>query len=215
MKFIWGCPTSSILVPFFSENFSRNHLDCGVATGYFPAVALDRPFRKDSKHHLTLLDLNPNPLNAARSRVLSKATATEVQCVEADVTEPTPESLKGSHFDSISMFNLFHCMPGGKNKFAAIANFKDLLSDDGVLAGCTVLGPKHSPSWLTTLYLKWYNWWGVFNNWDDTQEDIKAVLDETFAEVETYLVGVTLLFRAQKPRRTSGAKSSGLEDSTS
>lgn len=131
--------------------------------------------------------------------------------MEADVTEPTPESLKGSHFDSISMFNLFHCMPGGKDKFKAIANFKDLLSDDGVLAGCTVLGPKASPSWLTTLYLKWYNWWGVFNNWDDTQEDVTAVLDEAFAEVETWLVGVTLLFRAQKPRRSGGAKPSGLD----
>ncbi|CAM1502594.1 Fc.00g073700.m01.CDS01 [Cosmosporella sp. VM-42] len=213
MRFIWGCPTSSVLLPFFSENLSRNHLDCGVATGYFPAVALGRPFRKRSKHRLTLLDLNPNPLRAARGRVLSQATATEVQCVEADVTEPPPKALEGAQFDSISMFNLFHCMPGGKQKLKAIETFKDLLSDDGVLAGCTVLGPKHSPSWITTLYLRWYNWWGVFNNMDDNREDIEVALEKAFGEVETYLVGVTLLFWARKPRRTSGEVLVAIEDS--
>ncbi|KAF7563940.1 hypothetical protein G7046_g190 [Stylonectria norvegica] len=208
MRFIWGCPTGSVLLPFFSENFSRNHLDCGVATGYFPAAALERPFRTHSKQHLTLLDLNPNPLRAAQNRVLSRTTATEIQCIEADVTEPPTKALQDSRFDSISMFNLFHCMPGGTAKLRAIETFKELLSDDGVLAGCTVLGPTQSTSWITTLYLRWYNWWGVFNNWDDRREDFEEALEQAFDDVETCVVGVTLLFRARKPRRTHALLSS-------
>lgn len=39
MKYICGCPWSPNLLPFDGENFSRNHLDCGPATEYFPACA--------------------------------------------------------------------------------------------------------------------------------------------------------------------------------
>jgi hypothetical protein len=204
MRYIWGCPTSTVLLPFFTENFSRNHLDCGVATGWFLSTALGRPFRTHGKQRLALLDINPNPLRAAENRVLAATTATDTQTVEADVTLPPPPELAGQKFDSIAMMNLFHCMPGGKDKFKAFGTYKELLSDHGVLSGCTVLGPKHTKSWITKFYLKWYNhWWGVFNNWDDTREDLEEALHREFEEVETTLVGVTLLFRATKPRKTT------------
>ncbi|KAF9875151.1 methyltransferase domain protein [Colletotrichum karsti] len=202
MRYMWGCPTDDILLPFFSENFSRNHLDVGVATGYFPAVALARPFRTNSKQRLTLVDLTAPPLNATKTRVLSVTSATEVNCVEADVTEPPPKALLGERYDSISMFNLFHCMPGGKGKLRAFGTYKELLSEDGVLSGCTVLGPRESTGFLTKFYLRWYNkWWGVFNNWDDNEEDIREALDQEFEEVETWVIGNTMLFRAKKPRK--------------
>ncbi|KAK1635831.1 methyltransferase [Colletotrichum phormii] len=202
MSKVWGCSTEKLLLPFFSENFTRNHLDIGVATGWFPAAALARPFRATSKQRITLLDLTAPPLNAAKTRVLSVTTNTEVQCVEADVTESPPKQLLGERFDSISMFNLFHCMPGGKAKLRAFGLYKELLSPDGVLTGCTVLGPNESTGWFTKFYLKWYNkWWGVFNNWDDKKEDIQEALDQEFEEVETWVVGQVMLFRAKKPRK--------------
>ncbi|ROT35130.1 methyltransferase domain-containing protein [Sodiomyces alkalinus F11] len=203
MSIMWGCPVESILLPFFSENFSRNHLDVGVATGYFPAAALARPFRRDSKQHLTLLDLGPNPLRAASARVLSVATATELRCVEADVTEPPPDELRGSRFDSISMFNLFHCVPGGKAKFRGLATFKGLLSENGVLCGCTVLGNAHAANWFTSKYLWLYNkQLQVFHNYDDRKEDVLEVLEREFEEVETWVIGTMMLFRAKKPKKT-------------
>ncbi|KAL7940033.1 methyltransferase [Trichoderma barbatum] len=200
MRF-WGCPTS-VLLPFFTENFSRNHLDCGVATGWFPSEALGRPFRKHGKQQLTLVDINPNSLKVAETRVLAVTTATTTQCFEADATLPPPAALADKKFTSISMFNLFHCMPGGKEKFAkTFATFSQLLAKDGVLSGCTVLGPKATTSWMIKFYLKFYNdWWGVFNNKDDTREDLEEALKREFEEVEITLVGVMLLFRATKPR---------------
>lgn len=204
MRCIWGCPTPSILLPFFAENFSRSHLDIGVATGYLPAAALSSIWRKDSSHHLTLMDLNPNPLRAAKSRILSVAPRAEVDLVEADATEPPTKELAARRYDSISMFNLFHCMPGGTDKFRAIGAMGKLLSDGGVLYGCTVLGIRQTKwyQFLTRFYLKWYNhWWGIFRNWDDTKEDVEAALREHFDNVETWVVGQTLLFRATGPRR--------------
>ncbi|GJC77358.1 methyltransferase ctvB [Colletotrichum liriopes] len=202
MRYIWKCSTDAILLPFFAENFSRNHLDCGVATGWFPAAALARPFRASSKQRLTLLDLTANPLKAAAARIESVAANTEIHCVEADVTESPPKQLLGERFDSISMFNLFHCMPGGKAKLRALGMYKELLSESGVLAGCTVLGPNESTSWLTKLQLRWYNkWWGIFNNWEDKKEDIQEVLQQEFEEVETWVIGQLMLFRAKKPRK--------------
>lgn len=203
MKYVWGCPTSSILMPFFAENFSHNHLDCGVATGYFPTQALSRIWRRDSKQRLVLFDINRNTLVAAKARVQGIAKATEIECIEADVTEWASEQITIQRFDSISAFNLFHCIPGGKAKLEAISKFAKQLNESGVLVGCTVLGAKHSRSWLTKLYLKWYNFrWRVFHNWDDNLEDIEGALHEHFNEVETWVVGMVLLFRAKRPKRT-------------
>lgn len=201
MRF-WGCPTS-VLLPFFTENCSRNHLDCGVATGWFLSETLGRPFRKHGKQQLTLVDINPNSLKVAETRVLAVTTATTTQCFEADATLPPPAALADKKFASISMFNLFHCMPGGKEKFAkTFATFSQLLAKDGVLYGCTVLGPKATTSWMIKFYLKIYNdWWGVFNNKDDIREDLEEALKREFEEVEITLVGVMLLFRATKPRK--------------
>ncbi|KAI1488339.1 methyltransferase [Biscogniauxia mediterranea] len=201
MRYMWGCRTDKVLEPFFAENFSRRHLDIGVATGYLPAVSLGRPFRSRSKQQLTLVDLNPNPLEAAKCRILSKAENTTVECVVADVTTPLPDELKGAEFDSISMFNLFHCIPG-REKLEAFSTYKNLLSDGGVLSGCTVLGGKHATNKINRLYVKLYNKKGVFHNWEDQREDFEAALNKNFEEVETTLVGMTLLFRATKPRKT-------------
>lgn len=45
MTFMWRCPTESVQLLFFSENFSRRHLNCGVANGWFIFNTLSRPFR--------------------------------------------------------------------------------------------------------------------------------------------------------------------------
>lgn len=174
-----------------------------MATGYFLDVALSRPFRAHAKHTITLSDLNPHPLKAARARILSRAPNATVQTVVADVTEPPPEALRDAGaYDSISMFNLFHCVPGGRaKKLGTLGLYKDLLADGGVLTGCTVLGRAHATNRLNYLYLKLYNRLGIFNNWEDKREDFEEALKLHFEEVETTLVGMILLFRATKPKR--------------
>ncbi|KAI0486770.1 methyltransferase domain-containing protein [Xylaria cf. heliscus] len=201
LRYMWRCRTDTVLEPFFAENFSRHHLDIGVATGYFLATALSRPFRTQAKHSITLVDLNPNPLNTAKARILSEAPNALVNTVVADVTEPPPKALQGSMFDSISMFNLFHCVPGNE-KLRAFSMYKDILADGGVLTGCTVLGGSHATNWFNYLYVKLYNHLGIFHNWDDKKEDFERALKGNFENVETTLVGMVLLFRVTTPRRS-------------
>jgi ubiquinone/menaquinone biosynthesis C-methylase UbiE len=200
MRWIWRCSTSAILEPFFAENFSRNHLDVGVATGYFPAVALSRPWRTGSRQRLTLLDVNGNSLAAARSRVLAMAPGAEVECVEADVKADLPRELKGRRFDSVTMFNLFHCVPGS-DKVRAISTYKDVLSDEGVLAGCTVLGDGAATSWVNRWYVRKFNRKGIFNNLEDGRQMFEEVLRREFDEVDVWVFGMTLVFRATRPKR--------------
>ncbi|KAJ3499841.1 hypothetical protein NLG97_g33 [Lecanicillium saksenae] len=198
---MWGCSTD-ILLPFFIANFSRDHLDCGVATGYFPAKSLSQPYRKGTKQELALLDLTSAPLLSAQKRIEDSGADVTVSIVEADVTLPFPTSLHGKKFLSISMFNLFHCIPGGKSKFAGFANARQILADDGVLYGCTILGQSETRSAISRLYMSWYNYrWKVFHNWDDRREDVEAALHEQFEQVETCVQGSMLLFRATCPRR--------------
>lgn len=207
-SFAWGCPVDRELVPLFADNLSERHLDCGVGTGYFPAQALESRRRQDrpQSSQLTLLDLNDNCLMAARDAIRAVSPQTQVKCVIADIRAPVPQSLEGSAFDSISMFNLFHCIPGGFRKFDAIGTYKRLLTDQGVLVGCTVLGEKHASGWFAPQYLRLYNRVGVFSNLADTEEEIVDLLRSEFIEVQTWLVGMVLLFRAVGPKREERLK---------
>ncbi|KAL8284451.1 hypothetical protein RB597_001816 [Gaeumannomyces tritici] len=232
MRYMWGCPTDEVLLPFFAEGMSRRHLDVGVATGFLPAAALTRVFRKTAAQHLTLLDINPNPLVAAAARVRAVAgVRTDVRTVEADVTAPLPapllEMAEGSSsssssgvlvkhhhtdspntnssspllYDSISMFNLFHCVPGWPSKLVALRTYKRVLEPTrGVLYGCTVLGETAATGWLSRWYVRLYNRLGVFNNLHDDREGFELALGREFEEFETWVVGMTLLFRATRPR---------------
>lgn len=204
MKYAWGCAADSVLLPFFADNFSHHHMDIGVATGWFPATVLNRPIRNQEKHCLTLVDFNETSLNASKARVLSVSPHTAVDCVQADITAPLPETLAAASgkYDSITMFNLFHCVPGGLDKFRAFSTYKELLSDEGSLAGCTVLGHKHARGFFSRMYLKVYDYLDIFNNWDDERETIEKLLEQEFERVETEVVGMMLLFKASRPRKS-------------
>lgn len=202
MNFMWGVSTNRILLPFFTDYMSHNHMDVGVATGWFPSRALSTPWRRDAPQSLTLVDLSPNSLEAARARVLDATTATKVRSVEADATAPAPKALRDAPVDSLSMFNLFHCVPGGAAKFpAAFAAYKDVLADAGVLYGCTVLGDRYARGLVSRWYVRHYNKRGIFHNLDDTEDDVRRGLEENFEEVQVWVVGMACLFRAHKPKR--------------
>ncbi|KAI6080681.1 methyltransferase [Hypoxylon rubiginosum] len=201
ISYAWKCSTASVLEPFFIDNFSRRHLDCGVANGYFCAAALQQMEETQAEHKLTLLDIDATSLELARVSILDRAPKANVQCVRADVTAPLPHELKNAEFDSISLFNLLHCIPGGREKLRALKTYKNVLSDDGVLFGCTVLGAKYIDGWLASFLMRLYNSRGLFNNWEDTMEDIEAALIQEFSEVETFVVGMEMVFKARGPIR--------------
>lgn len=165
MSYAWNCPTEQYLEPFFRAHFSKNHLDLGVGSGYFPAKTLEvlgssaprdpaaRGFHasqtRDSKapQRVALLDLNPTALRKTKRRVEVQGASrglAPVLTVRADAIVPVPVNAPAltAKFDSVSAFLLLHCIPAPTPVKAAglVANARRLLNPDGVFVGCTVLG---------------------------------------------------------------------------
>ncbi|KAF4445616.1 methyltransferase protein [Fusarium austroafricanum] len=215
VPFIWRYSTQKQLRPLFSDNFSKRHIDIGVGTGYFPTKAMGDVARNPKDQHLTLVDLSEHALAAARQRVQSKYPEVHVECVHADAAKPMPDSLQDKRFDSASLFLIMHHMPSPTaTKATVITNTKNLLTDDGVLVGCTILGKQ----WEKTeqgykvknekplgrraaFMLGFYNKRGIFDNWEDDPNVLANVLKDEFEEVETKVVAMMFVFKASKPRK--------------
>ncbi len=181
-------------------------MDIGVGTGYYIRQAsLAGAINSESK--VALVDLNPNTLEKAKSQL--EGSAAEVRTLEWDVLKPLPSSLEGeispsssSKFDSISLFYLFHCLPGPcSSKVRIFSHLKSNLSPDGVLYGATVLGDGNGVchNLLGKCMIWLYNWCGIFGNRDDSEVVIVRALRENFERVRTSVLGVVLLFAAEGP----------------
>lgn len=188
-NFAWTCPTRSVLLPFFKAHLSDKHLDVGVGTGFYLAEAgFDRAAR------ISLLDLNSNSLKAAAAR-LGRSCDTYV----GDVMMPGP--LPAScRFSSISLFYLYHCLPGRMtDKSAAVAHLAPYLEPGGVIYGATILGDSAGHNVYGRRLMKVYNAKGVFGNRDDTQEGLAQTLGAHFREVEIRRQGRVALFTLRAP----------------
>jgi len=190
-KFGWRCSTSRLQLPFFKKYLSHRHLDIGVGTGYYPSHA-----GLTSSHKYTMLDLNPNTLAMANSKIGKKATT-----VQHDALTPLPFK-KDEKFDSVSVFFLLHCMPGPpSNKARLFEMVKPCLSDEGVLYGTTILGKGVRHNLFGRTLMRLYNRMGTFDNWGDSKEAFEEALRENFGEVKCWVEGVVLMFVAKKPKR--------------
>lgn len=183
-RLIWRCPSKHIL-SLYDRHVTANHLDVGVGTGYFLEhcrFATERP-------RLALMDLNPNCLQAAGSRVARY----HPEVYRANVLEPM--MLEIPRFDSISMTYLLHCLPGTiKTKSAVFQHLRPLLNPKGVLFGATLLAEGVHRSWAARRLMAFYNSRGIFTNDQDDLQGLRAVLAEHFTTVSVDVVGCAALF---------------------
>ncbi|WP_342654452.1 class I SAM-dependent methyltransferase [Pseudomonas sp. F3-2] len=187
-RYAWRCPTKEVLLPFFRANAGLRHLDIGVGTGYYLANA-----QLPADTQITLLDLNPSSLEAARRRIDRPGTRT----LQHDVMTPIPGD---ELFDSISLFYLLHCLPGPLDAKAAIfGTLKHNLQPGGVLFGATILGDEAGHNGFGRKLMAVYNKKGIFGNRGDTQLGFEAHLRQHFRDVTLKREGKVLLFRAAQP----------------
>ncbi|CAG8947390.1 unnamed protein product [Penicillium salamii] len=188
-SFAWSCPTKSVQLPFFKQLIGKSHLDIGPGTGYYLTNA-----NISKSTQVTLLDLNPHSLGFAKQRL----GRSDTQIVQADVTQPIPVT---QLYDSISMFFVFHCLPGpSERKTQVFKNLKPLLSENGVIYGTTILGKNIGHNWFGRILMYVYNRNGVFSNWDDGEQDIREALCKNYEKVETRVVGRVMMFAASQPK---------------
>ncbi|ASO24573.1 SAM-dependent methyltransferase [Salmonella enterica subsp. enterica serovar Mbandaka] len=168
----------------------ETHLDIGVGTGYYLKHA-------PATHAISLMDLNPDSLKIAASRVgNTKIRAT----LQHDVFDTFPADWHG-RFDSVSMYYLLHCLPGEMTtKAKAIKNAGMALKPGGTLFGATILGKEVPHNAFSKKLMAVYNKKGIFSNTNDSADTLRSVLDEHFAKVTLEQHGAVALFSATMPR---------------
>jgi ubiquinone/menaquinone biosynthesis C-methylase UbiE len=185
--YAWRCSTDPVLLEHFQQYLGENHMDIGVGTGYYLSRSRKKP------QNLTLVDLNPNSLKSASTRISHQYTT---QCIQHDIFMPLPAAMNNS-FDSVSMFYLLHCLPGNMvSKEIAVANAAKVLKPGGTLYGATIAGSGVTHNKFGSRLMKIYNNKGIFNNWQDSADDLRAILNAHFEKVEVNICGTVALFSA-------------------
>ncbi len=187
-RFIWNC-SPQVLLAHYNKYVSGNHIDVGVGTGYFLFHC-----RFPVAHpRLALMDLNVNTLEVSAKRVAHY----KPQVYHRNVLVPIP--FGEEPFDSMGMMNLLHCLPGNMETKAIVFNhIKDLLNPGGILFGSTILGSRVQHNMLGTFILKYCNYKGYMNNFDDDAESLKKSLKAHFTESSVKVYGRMALFSARK-----------------
>jgi SAM-dependent methyltransferase len=208
----WKCP-SRLLVEFYNENVSAEHLDVGVGTGYF----LDKCRFPVSSPRLTLVDLNPNCLRATARRVRRHHPSYALAGTHL-ANALGPLDLGEGKFGSIGVNYLLHCLPGAlssgdptsgdqtsgdqasgdqASKGALFRNLKPWLRPGGVLFGATILGAGVEHGFLARKLMDVYNAKGIFSNRSDSAEGLRAALGQHFEVASLRVVGCVALFSAR------------------
>jgi SAM-dependent methyltransferase len=187
-RFMWRVSTADH-VRLYREQIRPNHLDVGPGTGYF----LDRA-ELPATTNVTVLDPNPNVLR----HVTRRLRPLDIKAVQADVLKPLPIA---GPFDSAGLSFVLHCLPGPmERKAPAIENIARVLAPDGVLFGGTILGRSARHTRLGRAFLQLVNRRGAFDNLDDTEAGIRAILQQSFDDVDLSTEGGAAIFVARKPK---------------
>jgi SAM-dependent methyltransferase len=187
-RIVWRVP-DGVLLDRFRARVRPNHLDVGPGTGWF----LDHSDLPDGAP-ITILDPNTHVLDHVSKRL----ARFDVTAVEADVLKPLPVT---GPFASAALHLVIHCLPGPQaRKQLAVTNVARVLAPDGILFGATVLGMRGPQTRLSRAVLRVFNAQRGFDNLDDTEDSIRAMLEAEFDDVEIELVGSLALFAATRPK---------------
>lgn len=185
-RLLWHCPTAELLAHYDAQ-VSDNHLDVGVATGFF----LNRCRFPGARPRLALLDLNQTCLETAARRVARYGPRT----YRANVLQPIV--INGPAFQSIAMMYLLHCLPGPMaRKAAAFGYLKQHLLPGGRLFGATILGQGVKHNALGRMVIDFYEAKGIFGNAQDDEAGLRQALSEHFAKVHLRVRGRVAIFSA-------------------
>jgi SAM-dependent methyltransferase len=186
-RLAWRCPPRR-LVRLYDEHVSARHLDIGVGTGYL----LDKCRYPTQTPDITLMDLNPIPLEVAAQRLHRYQPKTH----HANALEPF--GLPAGAFESVGLNWLLHCLPGSMaTKGVVFDHCKAALAPGGVVFGSTVLsgGVRHTP--MSRWMMERLNRDGTFTNRDDDLHELKTQLDPRFDSTQVKVVGAVGIFSAR------------------
>jgi hypothetical protein len=90
---------------------------------------------------------------------------------------------------------LLHCLPGTiTTKSVVFKNLFPLLNPGGVIFGSTILNTGVKPSFIAQNFMNFYNRVQIFDNKNDSLEELKKIMSENFAEYSVKVMGCVALF---------------------
>jgi hypothetical protein len=185
-RLLWRCPTPALRA-LYDRNVSARHVDIGVGTGYF----LDKAKWPAPAPTITLVDLNPNSLNAAAKRI----ARFRPRIMQADALAPLPPL---GPFDSAGLCYLLHCLPGTiEEKSVVFDHLRSMLAPGARVFGATIVQGDAPRSWPAQRLMNLYNRKGIFANARDTREALEAALNQRFSDVKIEMRGAVALFEAR------------------
>ncbi len=191
----FGCPERE-LVDFYLDRISSNHLEIGVGTGYL----LNKCAEQGKLESLSLLDFNRNCLDVT-AKVLSDFRPDRYY---ANILEPLP--VQNRKFDSIALNFVLHCVPGSfREKGVAFDHVARCLNMDGRVFGSTLMYYPEQAK-LGKLVMDVYNRLGIFNNNNDSRDELVTALSRNYSDININQVGNVLFFdaRVRKNQDTYG-----------
>lgn len=197
-SYAWRCDAKQML-DMYDAHISDRHLEVGPGSGWFLAHA-EFPTPNPS---VTLIDLNPNSTKFTERRLRDA----QVTTVTGSVLDPIPTEA-GRDFASIGINYVLHCVPGNwDQKGVAFQNLAQVLADDGVLFGSTILGrDRPAKNLFGRALMAAYNRIGAFNNRDDDRRGLESALGAAFVDVELTDIGDVTLFIARQPKHAANPK---------
>lgn len=188
-RWVWRCPRRKMLA-HYNVHVGARHLDIGPGTGWF----LDNCRFPTSVPSITLLDLNEVVLATAAHRIRRHHPVVRT----GDVFKTL--DLGDTHYDSVGMNFLLHCLPGTiAQKSVAFDHITPFLAPGARVFGSTVVGIDGPHTKRSFALLQRLNRSAVFSNLDDRAEDIGEQLRLRFTDVELSQVGTVCLFSAVFP----------------
>lgn len=179
------CP-SKLIINFYLDNISKNHLEVGAGTGFLLKKCSDAGKIQD----LSLLDLSENCLESTQKNI----KPIEATIYKANILEPLP--LQNRKFKSIGLNFVLHCVPGDfKSKGMALLNLGNHLTDDASIFGSTAIYDTKQ-NFMAKVVMDAYNRSGIFNNIQDKKDELEELLHSGFNDVSIKQVGNVLFFKA-------------------
>lgn len=194
---MWDYPRLRQL-DFYNRYATAHHAEVGLATTWY----LENFRKRYNSYDFTLIDLSADALSYAQDRLEHgpiRSVIKSLSTIHTDILENIPTDKK---FNSVGLNFVIHCLPGTiESKTRAIANIADILTDDGVLFGTTLLGQPAQSHINAKVVNKLYNRLGVFSNTTDTHEGLKNILEQHFHEVSIDEHWSGAGFVARRPKR--------------
>ncbi|MGW5153651.1 class I SAM-dependent methyltransferase [Rhodococcus koreensis] len=184
------------LLAHYNTHLSGRHLDIGPGTGWY----LHQATYPTPAPQITLMDLNTHTMAMTTGRLADRSITPEVHT--GSILAPIDPAV--GVFDSVAANFVFHCVPGTwSEKGKAFGHIAQVVADDGVFFGSTILGTGVAHKLFGRALCALYN--GPIKDFDNRADDLdgqRTALSAAFETVDITVVGTVAVFAAHRPRRT-------------